>query len=165
MLQLRLLDRGPSWMSSRGFRLSSFAKRRTCHPVGDPQTAKPFLKRAHSLGGVNLKIPARVPIRDPGIKLSHKPENGHFFVTTITLAEILYGIELIPKGKRRDKLLAEAEAMFAEDFAGRLLPFAEDAVRAFRKPPPAAAGKGVPPALLRACHWLAVGACPQRSIT
>jgi predicted nucleic acid-binding protein len=47
------------------------------------------------------------------------------------VSEILYGIELLPKGKRRAKLLAEAEAMFAEDFAGRTLPFDEDAARAF----------------------------------
>jgi hypothetical protein len=63
--------------------------------------------------------------------LSRKPDGGHFFVTTITMAEILFGIELLPKGKRRDKMLAEAEATFVEDFAGRILPFDEDAARAF----------------------------------
>ena len=52
-------------------------------------------------------------------------------VTTITVAEILFGIELLPEGKRRDGLLADAEATFAEDFAGRLLPFDEAAARAF----------------------------------
>jgi toxin FitB len=63
--------------------------------------------------------------------LSNKPENGHFFVTTITVAEILFGVELLPRGQRRDKMLAEAQATFAEDFAGRILPFDEDAARAF----------------------------------
>jgi toxin FitB len=63
--------------------------------------------------------------------LSRKPENGQFFVTAITVAEILYGIELLPRGKRRDKLLAEAEATFAQDFAGRVLPFDEEAARVF----------------------------------
>jgi toxin FitB len=63
--------------------------------------------------------------------LSHKPENGHFFVTAITVAEILYGIELLPRGKRHDKLRAEVEATFAEDFAGRIFPFDEEAARAF----------------------------------
>jgi hypothetical protein len=47
------------------------------------------------------------------------------------MAEILFGIELLPKGKRRDTMLEEAEATFAEDFAGRILPFDEDAARAF----------------------------------
>ena len=56
---------------------------------------------------------------------------GELFTTTVSVAEILYGIELLPKGRRRDKLLAEAEAMFVEDFAGRILPFDEDAARTF----------------------------------
>jgi toxin FitB len=63
--------------------------------------------------------------------LSRKPDGGHFFVTTITVAEILFAIELLPKGKRRDKMLVQAEAMFVEDFAGRILPFDETAARAF----------------------------------
>jgi predicted nucleic acid-binding protein len=63
--------------------------------------------------------------------LSQKPENGHFFVTTITVAEILFGVELLPRGKRHDKMLAQVEATFAEDFAGRILPFDQDAARAF----------------------------------
>lgn len=53
------------------------------------------------------------------------------FITTITVAEILYGIELLPLGKRRDKLSAEAEAMFTEDFSGRTLVFDEQAARSF----------------------------------
>jgi predicted nucleic acid-binding protein len=63
--------------------------------------------------------------------LSRKPENGHFYVTTITVAEVLYGVELLPRGKRRDKMQSQAEAMFAEDFRGRILPFDEEAARAF----------------------------------
>ena len=53
------------------------------------------------------------------------------FTTTISQAEILYGIELLPKGKRRNALWAEAESMFEEDFAGRVLPFDSDAAHAF----------------------------------
>ena len=63
--------------------------------------------------------------------LSRKPENGHFFVTSISVAEILFGVELLPRGKRYHKILAEAQAIFAEDFAGCILPFDEDAARAF----------------------------------
>jgi predicted nucleic acid-binding protein len=63
--------------------------------------------------------------------LSQGRSADEHFLTTITLAEILYGIELLPRGKRRDKLLAEAEAMFREDFSGRILPFDEEAARAF----------------------------------
>lgn len=46
-----------------------------------------------------------------------------FFISAITQAEILLGIALLPPGKRRDVLTAAAAAMFAEDFAGRCLPF------------------------------------------
>jgi toxin FitB len=53
------------------------------------------------------------------------------FTTAITVREILYGIELLPYGKRRDKLNSEAEAMFAQDFRGRILPFDELAARVF----------------------------------
>jgi predicted nucleic acid-binding protein len=49
------------------------------------------------------------------------------YTTTITQAEILYGILLLSAGKRRTRLLAAAEAMFAEDFAGRVLGFGSDA--------------------------------------
>jgi predicted nucleic acid-binding protein len=53
------------------------------------------------------------------------------FTTAITEAEIFYGIELVAKGKRRDALLAAAEGMFTEDFAGRVLAFESDAARHF----------------------------------
>ena len=53
------------------------------------------------------------------------------FTTTISLAEILYGIEMLPKGKRRDGLLLVAEDMFIKLFAQRVLAFNESAARAF----------------------------------
>jgi predicted nucleic acid-binding protein len=53
------------------------------------------------------------------------------FTTSVTEAEVLYGVETLPPGKRRLRLLAAVEKMFAEEFAGRILPFDEDAARAF----------------------------------
>jgi toxin FitB len=53
------------------------------------------------------------------------------FTTTICLAEILYGIELLPKGKRRSGLLLAAENMFPKLFAERVLTFDEAAARVF----------------------------------
>ena len=53
------------------------------------------------------------------------------FTTTITEAEIFYGIELLVAGERRDQLFAIATAMFEEDFAGRILPFDSGAARLF----------------------------------
>jgi predicted nucleic acid-binding protein len=48
-------------------------------------------------------------------------------ITSITQAEILHGIRLLPAGKKRAAIQAAAEAMFATDFAGRILPFASGA--------------------------------------
>jgi hypothetical protein len=53
--------------------------------------------------------------------------------TIITQAEIFYGIELLPAGLRRTGLLAAAEKMFTEEFYGRILPFDDEAARAFAK--------------------------------
>jgi hypothetical protein len=55
------------------------------------------------------------------------------FTTSITEAEIFYGIELLTKGKRREGLLAAAEAMFSEDLAGRVLGFESDDARVFSR--------------------------------
>ncbi|MBI3664676.1 MAG: type II toxin-antitoxin system VapC family toxin [Acidobacteria bacterium] len=56
---------------------------------------------------------------------------SRLFTTTITQAEILYGLELLPRGKRRAAFESAVEAMFEEDFADRILPFDSDAARVF----------------------------------
>lgn len=58
---------------------------------------------------------------------------AELFTTSISEAEVFYGIELLTKGKRREGLLAAAEAMFAEDLAGRIFGFESDAARVFSK--------------------------------
>ena len=55
------------------------------------------------------------------------------FTTTITEGEILYGIELLAKGKRREALLAAADLLFTEDLGGRILGFDSEAARAFAR--------------------------------
>jgi predicted nucleic acid-binding protein len=47
--------------------------------------------------------------------------------TSVNKAEILYGIAALPEGRRRAALAAAAEAMFIDDFVGRVLPFDEAA--------------------------------------
>jgi toxin FitB len=49
------------------------------------------------------------------------------YTTSITQAEILHGLLLLPGGRRRNALEAAATSMFAEDFAGRILGFGTDA--------------------------------------
>jgi predicted nucleic acid-binding protein len=53
------------------------------------------------------------------------------FTTTITQAEILHGVELLPPGKRRIAFHGAVESMLAEEFGSRILPFDEDAAHAF----------------------------------
>lgn len=53
------------------------------------------------------------------------------YLTSITRAEILFGIELLPKGKRREAIARVAEAMFEQDFDGRILPFGSHAAAAY----------------------------------
>lgn len=53
------------------------------------------------------------------------------FTTTVTQAELLYGIAVLPPSKRRDTLTALVEGMFAEDFNLRVLPFDAAAAHEF----------------------------------
>jgi hypothetical protein len=62
--------------------------------------------------------------------LATQPQPG-LFICAITEAELRYGLALLPAGRRRSALAAEIEAMLAEDFAGRILPFDSAAARAF----------------------------------
>jgi predicted nucleic acid-binding protein len=53
------------------------------------------------------------------------------FTTTVTRGEILYGIRMLPDGKRRRALWDAALAIFNEDFAERVLSFDSDAADAY----------------------------------
>ncbi|MYL23181.1 PIN domain-containing protein [Halomonas alkaliantarctica] len=48
-------------------------------------------------------------------------------ISAITVAEILYGIERLPDGKRKRGFAAMVAAMFEEDFSGRILSFDSEA--------------------------------------
>jgi len=66
------------------------------------------------------------------------------YTTSVTQAEILFGLALLPEGRRRDGLMTAAEQMFAEDFAGRVLPFDTIAAQAFAPIAAARRRKGRP---------------------
>ena len=55
------------------------------------------------------------------------------FVTSVTQAEIFYGLALLSPGRRREALERAMEQMFAEDFARRVLPFDTAAARAYAR--------------------------------
>lgn len=54
-----------------------------------------------------------------------------FYVASISVAEILYGIARLPEGLRREALAEQAEAMFAVEFAERVLGFGAEAAPAY----------------------------------
>lgn len=45
------------------------------------------------------------------------------FTTSVCQAEVLAGLAVMPHGRRRRSLEQEAEKLFANDFAGQILPF------------------------------------------
>ena len=51
--------------------------------------------------------------------------------SAISEAELRYGAEILPTGRRRNNLLADIEEMVWEDFSGRILPFDSNAARAY----------------------------------
>lgn len=61
-----------------------------------------------------------------------QPQAG-LYITAITRAEIFYGVELLPAGKRRNAIADAAEMLFARRIATPILPFDSDAARIFGK--------------------------------
>ena len=93
------------------------------------------------------------------------------FLSSITLAELLFGIGALPAGKRKDSLVAALDDVL-DQFAGRILSFdtptarhyAALAVKARR------AGKGFPApdgtiAAIAAAHGFAVASCDTSTFT
>jgi hypothetical protein len=52
-------------------------------------------------------------------------------VTAVTVAEILYGLDRLPKGRRRTDLSHQFQLFLARGFTDRVLPFDERAARAY----------------------------------
>ena len=55
------------------------------------------------------------------------------FTTTITQAEILNRVRMLPEGKRRQELERAIVPIFTQDLAGRILKFDSDAADAFAR--------------------------------
>lgn len=67
---------------------------------------------------------------------------GQLYISSITVAEILYGIAQLPDGKRKTAFADLAKLMFDEDFAGRILPFDTDAAIRYASLAAASEAKG-----------------------
>jgi predicted nucleic acid-binding protein len=55
----------------------------------------------------------------------------HLYTTTVSIAEIWFGIERLPAGRRQDLLRQSMQVIFDSHFLGRILPFDERAARAY----------------------------------
>ncbi len=70
------------------------------------------------------------PSPDPAVvSWLNDQESAALFLTTITIGEIGYGLEILPQGKRRLHLEQGFERILAEAFTGRILVFDEEAAR------------------------------------
>ena len=58
--------------------------------------------------------------------MAAEPAQG-LYTTSVTQAEILHGVMLLPSGHRRRAFEKAAEEMFREEFAGRVLSFGSEA--------------------------------------
>jgi hypothetical protein len=70
------------------------------------------------------------PVREVAAWVARQPAEI-LFTATVCQAEVLSGLAIMPKGRRRCDLEAAAIAMFDEDFAGRVLPFDMQAAVAY----------------------------------
>ena len=75
---------------------------------------------------LDTNVLSEVLRRDPQPRvlewLGEQPR-ASMFTTTVTRAEILFGIRLLPEGARRDGLWDGARKIFDIDFDGQVLPF------------------------------------------
>lgn len=67
------------------------------------------------------------------------------YITTVTVAELLFGVGVLPAGRRKEKLAVTLDGLF-DLFEGRILPFDTNAARKYAGLAVAArnAGKGFP---------------------
>lgn len=55
----------------------------------------------------------------------------NLYLSAITAAELIFGVQAIPDDKRRDRLMVAVMAILEKDFSGRILPFDDAAARIY----------------------------------
>ena len=58
-------------------------------------------------------------------------DDAEMFTTAVTRGELMYGLNIMANGKRREILMSGLERIFARRFAGRVLPYDESAADAY----------------------------------
>ena len=61
----------------------------------------------------------------------NRESTAELFVSSITIAEICYGLRILPIGQRRKQLETHFEQFIAQGFTGRIIGFDETAARAY----------------------------------
>jgi predicted nucleic acid-binding protein len=75
---------------------------------------------------LDTNVLSAMMILDPPLQVMswvNSQDEELLFTTSITQAEIFSGLAVMPQGRRRRDLEAAAEEIFANEFAGRVLPF------------------------------------------
>ncbi|WP_447042902.1 PIN domain-containing protein [Vreelandella sp. H-I2] len=94
----------------------------------------------------NIVSEAMKPEPDPAVRAWLNEQSAEtLYLSSATLAELLYGIAALPNGKRKD-MLSETLDGLVELFRGRILPFDVDAARKYAELAVTArtAGRGFP---------------------
>ncbi len=52
-----------------------------------------------------------------------RQRGGDLYLSAITVGELVYGVSRLPAGRRRASLATEVDALLAEDFRDRILPY------------------------------------------
>lgn len=72
------------------------------------------------------------PAREVMAWMASQP-NTSIFTTTITMGELLYGMQLMPEGQRKAELFAAVHGIFDQDLAGQILGFDRAGADAFAR--------------------------------
>ena len=67
-------------------------------------------------------------VPDPGVlRWLNESETGDLYLSTITIAEVSYGLQILPEGGRRDAISGRFEQFVNRGFSHRVLSFDEPA--------------------------------------
>ena len=78
----------------------------------------------------NVVIELTRPVPNPVVvDWVRQREGPYMFITSVTVGELHYGLELMPGGRRRESHRAAVESQLRLAYGGRVLPFDADAAR------------------------------------
>ena len=73
----------------------------------------------------------------------NRPAPETLYLSAITVAELMLGVELLPDGRRKDDLRSAVESVVADTFAGRVLDFDSGVAMTYASLVAGARGQGI----------------------